>query len=387
VSSNGAVTPLAHLGRSWSLLAGAALCGALVGAGGAALAPKRWKATHTLVVLEPRLAGGGASVDYNLTSVRSYAALLASPALAETCRATLAHPAGSLPTVKVRVPENTRTLECSAQAADPTSVAAFVNCVAGRAIEENRRLNRELAQAAVAEVAAARDALRKEIAEVQDRLVAVRSEEGLERKSAEMKAAGEDIAAWAATAREALRTREEAEARTRSLSAAAQARPARRRLSSFLAASPEERAALPEHDERSAVVREEADPVRDLAEKGRAESDADAAAAGAAARAASENRTRGTRRFGQLESEIVHGEARVNALVRRLDGLSASQTELERRFSLARVDALSRALDLATFSPAVPPLHPAGPSWLLAGGAGALLATGICGLFVLSRME
>lgn len=381
------MTPLAHLGRSWSLLAGAALCGALVGAGGAALAPKSWKATHTLVVLEPRLAGGGASVDYNLTSVRSYAALLASPALAETCRATLALPAGSLPPVRVRVPENTRTLECSVQAADRTNVAAFVNCVAGRAIEENRRLNRDLAQAAVAEVAVARDALRKEIAEVQDQLALVRREEGLERKRAEMKAAGEDITAWTATAREALRRREEAEARTRSLSAAAQARPARRRLSSFLAAAPEERAALPEHDERSTVVREEADPVRDLAEKGRTESDADAAAAGAAARAANENRARGMRRFGQLESEIVHGEARFNALVRRLDGLSASQTELERRFSLAKVDALSRALDLATFSPAVPPDRPAGPSPLLAGGAGALLAASLCGLFVLSRME
>jgi hypothetical protein len=387
VSSNGAVTPLAHLGRSWSLLAGAALCGALVGAGGAALAPKRWKATHTLVVLEPRLAGGGASVDYNLTSVRSYAALLASPALAETCRATLALPAGPLPPVKVRVPENTRTLECSVQAAAPKNAAPFVNCVAGRAIEENRRLNRELAQAAVAEVAAARDALRKEIAELQDQLALVRKEEGLERKRAEMKAAGEDIAAWAATEREALRTREEAEARTRSLSAAAQARPTRRRLSSFLAAAPEERAALPEHDERSAVVREEADPVRDLAEKGGAESDADAAAAGAAARTANENRARVMRRFGQLESEIVHGESRFNALARRLDGLSASQTELERRFSLAKVDALSRALDLATLSPAVPPQHPSGPSWFLAGGAGALLAGCLAGLFVLSRAE
>lgn len=380
--------PLARLGRALPLLLVAAAIGGAVGAGGAALRPKSYRAVETLVVLEPRVPGSPPAVDYNLTPIRSYAGLLASPALAQGCAATLGLPAGAPPPkVKVKVPENTRTLEMSAEASDPEKAAAFVRCVAKAGVEENRRVNRELARAAADESRAALSAVRKEAAAVQEEVATVRGEEQLERRRAELKAAGEDLLAGAESAREAASARDEAAARRKSLAAAAGVRPETRRLQSFLADSPEERAALPGAAERSRVVREEADPVRDLTEKAGAEAGADAAAAGAQATLAAGTRRQASRDLARLEAEVARGEARLAPLLRRLEGLGAAQVELEKRAALTESETISRSLELASFAPAVPPRRPAGPSPLLSGAAGAVLAAGLLGLVLLSRPE
>lgn len=374
------------MGRALPVLLVAAAAGGLVGAGGAALRPRAYRAVETLVVLEPRVPGGSPAIDYNLTPVRSYAGLLASEALAARCAGTLGLPEGArLPKVRVRVPENTRTLEVSAEAADPGKAAAFVSCVAAGAVEENRRLNRELARAAAEEARRALAAVREESASLQDEFAKTRAEEQLERKRAELKVAGEDLLSGAARAREAAGAREEAEARRRSLAASAGARPERRRFESFVSDVPVERASVPSAPEDARVVREEADPVRDLAETEGAEAGADAAAAAAQAGAASGARGRAARDLARLEAEVARGEARVNPLLKRLEGLGAAQVELERRAALTESEALSRALELVPLAPAVPPRRPSGPSPLLSGAAGALLASGLAGLVLLSR--
>lgn len=380
--------PLLRLGRALPLLVAAAAIGGAVGAGGAALRPKRYRAVETLAVLEPRVPGSPPAVDYNLTPIRSYAGLLASPALAQVCAATLGLPAGAPPpAVKVKVPENTRTLELSAEAADPEKAAAFVRCVAKAGVEENRRLNRELARAAADEARAALEAVRKDAASVQQELARARGEEELERKRTELRAASEDVLDGAARMREAAGTREEAEARKKSLAASAGARPERRRFETFLSDAPAERASLPTAAEDARVVREEADPVRDLAEKGGAEAGAEAAAAGAEASLAAGTRRQASRDLARLEAEVARGEARLAPLQRRLEGLGAAQVELEKRASLTESETISRSLELASFAPAVPPRRPAGPSPLLSGAAGAVLAAGLSGLILLSRPE
>lgn len=378
--------PLALLGRALPVLLAAAAAGGLAGAGGTALRPRAYRAVETLVVLEPRVPGGSPAIDYNLTPVRSYAGLLASETLAARCAGTLGLPVGvRLPKVKVRVPENTRTLEVSAEAADPEKAAAFVGCVAAGAVEENRRLNRDLARAAAEETRRALVAVREESASLQEEIARVRSEEQLERKRAELKAAGEDLLAGAARAREAEAARQGADARGKSLAASAGPRPERRRFESYLAGAPAERATQPDAPEDARVVREEADPVRDLAETGGAQAGADAAAAAAQAGAASGARGRAARDLARLEAEVARGEARVNPLLKRLEGLGAAQVELERRAALTESETLSRSLELAQFAPAVPPRRPSGPSPLLSGAAGAVLGAGLAGLLLLSR--
>src|SRR5512143_2050653 len=72
--------------------------------GGAALRPARYRAVARVLVVEPRL-GSGPTVDFNLTPVRSYAALLTSPSLLAACGS--AGLAGRLP---ARLPQPTRVL-------------------------------------------------------------------------------------------------------------------------------------------------------------------------------------------------------------------------------------------------------------------------------------
>jgi len=130
------------------------LCAACLGGAAAALVAKLrkpvFRAAATLLIAEPRTSNSGPSaVDYNLTPIRSYAPLLASPALSAACAPALggAVNAASLPDrIRVRTPENTRLVEVSFTWPDPEEAARFVNCLTARASEENRRINSELAR-------------------------------------------------------------------------------------------------------------------------------------------------------------------------------------------------------------------------------------------------
>src|SRR5512143_887715 len=97
-------TPLERLARGARLLAIAAAAGALAAGAVAALRPARYRAVARVLVVEPRL-GSGPTVDFNLTPVRSYAALLTSPSLLAACGS--AGLAGRLP---ARLPQPTRVL-------------------------------------------------------------------------------------------------------------------------------------------------------------------------------------------------------------------------------------------------------------------------------------
>lgn len=381
--------PLVRLRRALPVLLCAAAVGAALGGGAAALSPRRYRAVETLVVLEPRMTGGVVSVDFNLTPVRSYVALLSSPSLAQACAVAAGLPKEAAPPkVKVRMPEQTRTLELSAELETPESAAAFVRCVAQRAIAENRSINRALSDGAAALVSASRDEARTAHASLQAELARLRASESLERKRAELRAASEGLLANDQAERTALSRLREAEARGKSLSTTADSRPERRRLSSYLSRGPDERAAAgTDAPGGTPVVREEADPVRDMAEKGRAEAAAEAAAARAALENASRGRAAAAARMAKLEAEIADVEERLNSLVKRLEGAGAAEQELERRLALAPVDASARAFELASLSPAVPPRRPAGPAPLLAGVAGGAAALGLAALLVLSRPE
>src|SRR5664279_5014868 len=71
------LAPLTALRRHLALL------GALLAAATLWLRTPSYRAVAMLLVVEPRLGGGG--VDFNLTPIRSYVALLTSPALCAPC--------------------------------------------------------------------------------------------------------------------------------------------------------------------------------------------------------------------------------------------------------------------------------------------------------------
>src|SRR5512141_2420033 len=116
--------PISILKTRALFLAALAVAGAIVGVLLGGLMPVRYRAVASLLVAEPRLGGPG-SVDFNLTPIRSYAALAASRALAAPCRTALGREAEA----RVRVPENTRVVEISYEDANAEAAAAFVSCV------------------------------------------------------------------------------------------------------------------------------------------------------------------------------------------------------------------------------------------------------------------
>ena len=161
---DGASFLLTRLRRRGLFLGALAVAGAAGGLALYALRPASFRAVETLAVVDPR-PGGTSAIDYNLTPVRSYVALVSSPALAAPCATHLGLPATvAAPAVRVRMPENTRLLEISLETADPRSGAAFVRCVAAAAIAENRRLNEEQTAGAKKVWSAAVTTLREELA-------------------------------------------------------------------------------------------------------------------------------------------------------------------------------------------------------------------------------
>jgi hypothetical protein len=193
--------PLVRLRRAALLLAAAAAVGAFAGLIVGWTRAPRYRATATLLVVEPRGAPPG-SVDFQLTPVRSYTALLTSPALAAMCASGAPAPA-----VKVRVPESTRLLEVSAEGADPAATAAFTACLAARAQEENRRLNADVARRGEAQVATALAAARADLESREEMLSRRRAALHLEVSRAKLKAALSDLARATSTERGVLEKR------------------------------------------------------------------------------------------------------------------------------------------------------------------------------------
>lgn len=354
---------------------------------------KPWyRATTTLLVGEPVMSGGPTLVDYNLTAVRSFAGLLASPRLCEACAATLGTPAPSADLlarrVKVRVPENTRLVEVSFEAGDPAAAAAFANCLASKAIEESVRISEGLAAQGTRTVDAALERIRTETARLQQELSDARGRSLLELKRARLRAT---LAALERSAEEERRAGVDAAgsgARRTNLEAAGKARPERRRFTSYVSREPDAGAATSGSGTAGTpVVREESDPTRDLAEKGAAEASASEAAARATAEAATRGRLAAERSAALLEREIAAAEQELDTLGKRVASASSGQAELEKRRSLLPVEAAARSLLLVPLAPALPPAVPSNAAPWLVGLVGAAAAGGLGALLVLSREE
>jgi hypothetical protein len=338
-------TPLVRLRRSGLFFAVCALAGGLVGFGAGALRGPRYRATATLLVVEPRGAAPG-SVDYQLTPIRSYTALLRSPALAASCAA-----GGPLPRVKVRMPESTRLLEISAEGEDAAAVAAFAGCLATHAVEENRRLNADVARRGESQVAAALLAARTEVEKQEQELTRMRIASLVELKRTLLKAALGEIAAATDEERLARQRVDEEEARSKSFEESATMRPA----------------------------------ARETAEAGAAKAQANAAAARAAIAAAAKARNAAEARATRLEREITSREEELVRFRRRLEGTAAGLTELEKRTALAPLESASKAFELQVVAPPPPVAPRVGPSPLLVAAIGALAAVFLGALVVLSR--
>lgn len=340
-------TPLVRLRRSGLFFAVCAVAGAVVGFGATALRTPRYRATATLLVVEPRGAQPG-SVDYQLTPIRSYTALLGSPALAASCAV-----GGTLPRVKVRMPESTRLLEISAEGEDAAAVATFAGCLATRAVEENRRLNAEVARRGESQVAAALQAARTNVEQQELEITRLRGTSLTELKRAQLKAALAEIAAATDEERLARQQVEEEEARRKSFEESAANRPA----------------------------------TRETAEIGAARAQANAAAARAAISAAGAARTAAEARAARLEREIASHEEEIVRRRRLIEGTSAGVTELEKRTALAPLESASKAFDLQLVAPPPPTAPRVGPPPLLVAAIGALAAVFLGALVVLSRPE
>jgi uncharacterized protein involved in exopolysaccharide biosynthesis len=339
--------PLELVARSTRLLLVLAVAGAALAAGVAALGPARYRAVARVLVVEPRL-GSGPSVDFNLTPVRSYAALLTSPSLLAGCSG-----GGLADRLRVRMPENTRVLELILDDASPARAAELVNCAAERAIVENRRINADLAARSASVVDEALQKAQASIAGLEGELANARRDSRLDVDRGELKAALDDAAESADEERRARMRIADAAARRRSFSEAAAGR--------------------------------ESSAVRELAERGGAEATADEAAGRASLEAASLGHTRAAARAAALESKTAAAESALAALTRRLDAASGARADLEKRRASAPLEAAAKAFELAVVSPAVPPARPTRVPAALAAAAGAVCALVVGVLFVLSR--
>lgn len=380
------------LARLWHGALPVLLLAALGGITAFALAHLRrpwYRATTTLLVGEPAMSGGPSLFDFNLTSVRSFTGLLTSQSACEACAALAGEataPDLLARRVKVRVPENTRLLEVSFEAADPKAAAAFTNCLAGKAVEESARISAGLAAQGTRTVDSALETLRAETTRLQGELADARGRSLLELKRAELRAALAALEKSAEEERRAAIDAAGAGARRGSLEVAGKARPERRRLSSYLSRDPEVGAAAPGTG-GTPVVREEADPTRDLAERGAAEAAAAEAAARASADAAARSRSAAERKAAALEKEIARAEQELDTLGKRVASASSGQAELEKRRSLLPVEAAARALLLVPLAPALPPARPSNAAPWLVGLVGAAAAGTLGALLVLSREE
>ncbi len=370
------------------LLLAAAAIGGIGGFVGARLQAPVYRATATLLVVEPRTAGSGGAVDYNLTPIRSYTALLASPAISAPCRPLPGSGTSAAPRLRVRMPENTRLLELIVESGRGDEAAAFANCVAEHAADENRRINeraalanRELAVRAHDEAAKQVDALTRELADG-------RRKGHLELRHAEFRVALAEVEAAAAEERRFEMARVSALARKTSYETAERVRPPTRRLQSTLAADPTTEAVLDRAGEATgagrSVAREEADPAHDSAGRGAVDAAAEEAGATAGVARARRLREAATKRAARLEEEIATLDGLLGAAGKRWEGAVSALSEIERRVAFSPLEAATKAFDLVPFAAAEAPAAPAGPRPALAGAAGAAAAFAAAALFVLS---
>ena len=346
---------LASLRRHIVLLATFALLGGALAMAALLLRTSTFRAVATLLVVEPRLGGGG--VDFNLTPIRSYLALLTSPALCEPCAALVAAkvPHESVgPRVKVRMPENTRLLEVSFEGPDPVAAAAFVNCVTSRAQLENRRLNLELQTRMRSTIEEALGPARAGVETLEAALASARARELLELKRKELRQA---FAEFETSRDERLKARlqlAQAQAHVKSYGL----------LTVRSAPSPQ---------------------VLELGEKGLAEAHADEGAARAVAAEAENAGREAQRRATLLERDLARAEGALDKLRRGFEGAAAVEAEMLKRSRLASIEAAAKSFDLITMAPASAPSRPSTPPPLLVAAAGAFAALLLGALVVLSR--
>ncbi|MEO6325026.1 MAG: hypothetical protein ABIT01_08895 [Thermoanaerobaculia bacterium] len=332
-------TLLIPLRRSFALLAVLALVGGAVSVAVSAIRPQSFRAGATLLVVEPRLGGGG--VDFNLTPIRSYLALLTSPALCVPCAAQLPAAERSArggPRVKVRMPENTRLLEISYDGANAAGATAFVNCVASGAEAENRRLNLELQGRMRSTIDDALAPAHAVVETLDAELTAARAKELVELRRKELRQAFAELE----TSRdERLRARlqlPQAMARAKSLG---------------------------------------------TGEKGAAEARADAEAARALATESEAAGREAEQRATRLEQSLSRTEAMLDRMRRGLEGAAAVEAEMLRRGRLASIEGAAKSFDLITVVPATSRSTAPAASLVFAAGALATFVLGALG--VLSR--
>jgi len=386
---------LERLRERFFWIAGAALVGGILGFALSKLETPTYRASASLLAVEPRIGGSGGSVDFNLTPIRSYTALLASPSVCAACAEKLSaeaagprDPARLASRLRVRMPENTRLLELSFESTDPSNAADFVSCVAERASAENRRINEEIAERTRDSSGAANLRARDEASRLEKELVDLRRASHLEVRRSELKAALAEVEAGATDERTAALTAVEQQEKRKSYEATARQHAGKRSFASSLAEDAAATAARDRAGESarpgSAVLREEAEPVRDFAEEGIAESAATEAGARASATEARRRTSDAIRRAVKLEEEIAKVESSLTAASKRFDGAMSALSEIERRRALAPLEAATKAFELVPFATAARPAFPSRPRPRMAGAAGALAAASFAALLVLS---
>lgn len=334
-----------------ALLGAFALAGGILSYAALLLRSPSYRAVTTLMVLEPRMGNG--AVDFYLTPIRSYIALLSSPSVCDSCASNSSRRPAMRP--KVRMPENTRLLEVSFDGRDPAEAARFVNCVAARALEENRRLNAEIQSRMSAMVSEALDPATVRLEKLEREMTVLRSRAGVELKHKELRQALADLET----------SREER------LKAQLRLAEAQSRSKSF-------RALLDPHAASSETVRQ-------LAEKGAAEAVTEESSARAISAESERLAAIATGRAATLEKELSRTEDELERLRRKLEGVAAIEGELLRRSRYSALEAASKAFDLVVMAPATPPDVPSTPPAWLVMSAGAFAGFVLAALFVLSR--
>lgn len=344
---------LAALRRRLPALAAVFVAGALVAGVVAGLRRPVYRATATLLVAEPRFGPPGAGVDFNLTPVRSYTALLGSQALADACAATAGSDFAALSSaLRARMPENTRLLEVSSAGPDPEALARFLNCVALKAVVENRRQNEALAANVAATVDASLADARKETEALEGQMVAARKRNVVEVKRGELRSALGDLEMASDDERRALQAVAEAAAR-------------RKRL---LAASGQGE-----------------NETRAWAEKEALEAGASEEAARAAAAEAGRRQRQSRLLAAGLERDVAECENELTAINRRREGAIAAESELIKRKHLFPVESESKSFELVPVAPASPPRSPSTPRPILVGLLGGAAAAAFFALATYSR--
>ncbi|MBI2570761.1 MAG: hypothetical protein HYV63_27475 [Candidatus Schekmanbacteria bacterium] len=389
------VSLLVALRESWLLIVAVAICGGVLGLLAARMRPYRYRASSWILVVEPRIAGSYNAVDFNLTPIRSYRPLFSAPDVCGPCLDILR---GAAPApldldavargLEIKMPEHTRVLEVSYEAATAQAASDFVNCIVGGAVDANRKINEALAKSVLELSEAAYATARQRADELEARLREVRERANIEWLKAEMRSTHAVISqVEQEEQRHALRLAE-ARSRRATFAKVMAEQPALRTLRSAVADSASTLAAIDragvDAGAGAAVVHEEADPVHDLARRGVAEATAEEAGATAALAESRRLRQAASREATAREAAIARVELELELLQKSFEGATMALWEIQKRRGLAPLETATKAFELIPIHAATPPSSPSSPPPLLTAMAAAVIAGACAGLYVLS---